>query len=83
MKKIPDSDIKLVENEYFLLVYVKHTTWQSYLYLNKRNNRLYNINNNDHASFKIQGDQLHINWDDWDDEIYIKKTLNNIYFYQK
>jgi hypothetical protein len=83
MKKIPDSDIKLVENEYFLLVYVKHKTWQSYLYLNKRNNRLYNINNNDHASFKIQGDQLHINWDDWDDEIYTKKTLNNIYFYQK
>jgi 6-phosphogluconolactonase (cycloisomerase 2 family) len=83
MKTIPDNDIQLVENEYFLLVYVKHKTWQSYLYLNKRNNRLYNINNNDHASFKIDNDQLHINWDDWDAEIYTKKTLNNIYFYKK
>lgn len=83
MKSIPDSQIQLVENEYFTLVYAKHRTWQSYLYLNKRNNRLYNINNNDHGSFKIDGDKLHINWDAWNEEIYTKKMLNKIYYYQK
>lgn len=83
MKTIADSDIKLVENEYFLLVYAKHKTWQSYLYLNKRNNRLYNINNNDHAAFKIDGNKLYIDWDDWDAETYTKQTLDNVYYYEK
>lgn len=83
MKNIPDSDIKLVENIHFLLVYAKHKTWQSYLYLNKRNNRLYNINNDDHGSFKINDNKLHINWDAWDEETYEKKQLNKIYYYQK
>lgn len=83
MKSIPDSDIQLVENEHFLLVYAKHKTWQSYLYLNKRNKRLYNINNNDHAAFKMSEDKLYIDWDDWDSETYTKKTLNNIYYYEK
>lgn len=67
-----------IENEYFCLIYFQTHKWKSYLYLNKRNNRLYHINNNDHGSYTIDGDKITIKWDDWGTEIF-EKDKDNIY----
>lgn len=76
-----DNKIQLVDDEFFTLVYLKHKAWASYIYLNKRNNRLYNIINNDHGSFLIKNNMLYIQWDLWPQEIFTKKTISDTIFY--
>lgn len=79
-KYLLDNQINtnIIENEFFSLIYVHSPKWKSYVYLNKRNQRLYNINNNDHGSFTIQNNKLTIKWDDWGTEIF-EKNKDNIY----
>jgi hypothetical protein len=72
---------KHIENEFFAICIFEHNYWSSYIYLNKRNNRMYNIFNDDHGSFKIQNDQIIITWDTWGDEIFYKKNIDGSYYY--
>lgn len=75
------NSITYIENDYFFLSMVKHKWWQSYHYFNKRNNRMYNINNDDHGAYLLSGNELKIMWDSWGEETFIKKSDNNtIYF---
>jgi hypothetical protein len=78
------SDKFCIKNKFFELVYFKNKFWESYIYLNKRNNRLYNINNDDHGTFKMMSDSIEINWDAWSTEKYVIKYQNhdkNQYYY--
>jgi hypothetical protein len=76
------------QNKYYIntsfatIVYCEHPHWSSYVFLNKRNNRIYNIQNNDHGVFNIENNRLKIKWDEWGDEIYdkINNKDNNIYY---
>lgn len=72
---------QLTENELFTLCMFEHHFWSSYVYLNKRNNRMYNIFNDDHGAFEIQDNTIKIKWDSWGDEIFYKKQLNNKAYY--
>jgi ribosomal protein S18 len=72
---------QLMENEFFTLCMFEHHFWSSYIYLNKRNNRMYNIFNDDHGAFEIQDNTIKIKWDSWGDEIFYKKQLNNKTYY--
>ena len=73
----------LIENDHATIAYCEHRRWKSYIYLNKRNNRVYNINNNDHGSFTIKFNELIIKWDDWGQEKYKKELISDtIYKYQ-
>lgn len=78
-----DKQCNLIENDHATIVYCEHRRWKSYIYLNKRNNRVYNINNNDHGSFRIKFNELIIRWDDWGEEKYKKELISDtIYKYQ-
>lgn len=72
----------LIDNEFFTVCIFEHNFWSSYIYLNKRNNRMYNIYNDDHGAFNIKDDNsIIINWDTWGEEIFYKKNIDNIYYY--
>lgn len=77
-----NDDIQYIDNSHATIVYCKHPQWQSYLYLNKRNNKMYNIKNNDHGSFTKEGDQLHIMWDVWGKEQFVIKESKGKPFYE-
>lgn len=73
---------KSIDNENFALCVFEHNYWSSFVYLNKRNNRMYNIDNDDHGAFEIKdNDTINITWDTWGDEIFYKKYDNDNYFY--
>lgn len=83
-KFLLNPEITLIENSHAAIVYCEHQYWTSYLYLNKRNNRIYNINNNDHGSYSIKLNKLNIIWDDWGAEEYTKEYISDsIYKYIK
>lgn len=71
-----------VENEYFILTMVEHHWWKSYVYLNKRNNRLYNIQNDDHGAYVMNDNTLQITWDNWGKEEFTKFDNNNITYFK-
>lgn len=71
----------VIDNEYVTIVWIKHKHWASYVYLNKRNQRVYNINNDDHGSFSINDNILTITWDAWGPEDFIKQNQKDSYFY--
>lgn len=72
----------ILEDEFFVLCMFEHNFWSSYVYLNKRNNRMYNILNDDHGAFEISENQILIKWDTWGDEIFYKKRIDDkTYFY--
>lgn len=83
-KFLLDKDnIQYIDNDYFCLAYADSPKWKSYLYLNKRNNRLYNITNDDHGSYTITNNKLIIKWDDWGTETFTKQHIRNqIYTYK-
>lgn len=60
----------------------KHPHWQSYVIINKRNNRVYNINNNDHGHYVIKDDIITIDWNAWSAENFRRITKNNIVYYE-
>lgn len=76
------TDIQYIDNEYFTLAMVEHEWWSSYVYFNKRNNRLYNIQNDDHGQYVINGDKLEIHWDNWGKEEFIKQQKNNVFYFK-
>lgn len=76
------SDIQYIDNEYFTLAMVVHEWWESYVYFNKRNHRLYNIKNDDHGQYSMDGDTLEIHWDNWGQEKFIKHQDNNLLYFK-
>lgn len=77
-----DSYYQSIDNENFALCIFDHNYWSSFVYLNKRNNRMYNIDNDDHGAFEIKdNDTINIKWDTWGDEIFYKKYAGNSYYY--
>jgi hypothetical protein len=78
-----DQNPTLLDNEFACVAYFNHPHWSSYIYLNKRNNKLYNINNDHHGSFYFQNNQIIISWDDLDHkEIFSKEYVaQKIYKY--
>lgn len=83
-KFLLDKDIvHYVDNEHFCLILAESPKWKSYLYLNKRNNRLYHINNDDHGSYTMTHNKLTIKWDDWGSETFAKHHIGNqVYIYK-
>jgi hypothetical protein len=76
-KFLLDKQYSTIENQHFIITIFEHSDWNSYVYLNKRNNRIYNINNNDHGSYTIKHNSLIIvDWDDWGKEKYLKKSMS-------
>lgn len=76
-KFLLDTDIYTVENNHAIITYAEHPNWNSYIYLNKRNNRIYNINNDDHGSYTIRDGSVIINWDHWGKEKYTKQYISS------
>lgn len=79
---IQKNIIRYIENDYFILSNIKHKWWESYCYFNKRNNRIYNIINDDHGAFIINNNELKIMWDNWGEEIFIKKQKENVSYFE-
>lgn len=75
--EIANTNINYVENDHFILGLFKHNWWSSYVYLNKRNNRLYHIDNDDHGAFIMDGNTLKVTWDNWGEEIFEKQKISN------
>lgn len=73
---------QFIDNEFFTICIFEHNFWSSFVYLNKRNNRMYNIYNDDHGAFSIKDeDSIIINWDTWGEEIFYKHYIDNKYYY--
>lgn len=81
--KNTEATHQLIENDFFVLCVFEHHYWSSFVYLNKRNHRMYNISNDDHGSFEIQdNNSIQISWDTWGGETFYKKyDGDNIYYY--
>jgi hypothetical protein len=79
----PEQNYQLIEHDFFTLCVFEHYFWSSFVYLNNRNHRMYNVVNDDHGAFEIQSDNtIKIKWDTWGDETFYKKYVNdNIYYY--
>lgn len=71
-----------IENDFFILSRVKHKWWESYCYFNKRNNRIYNINNDDHGAYSLNGNDISILWDKWGEEFFVKKKEDDTQYYE-
>lgn len=77
-----DKNYLSIDNDHFTICIFEHNYWTSYIYLNKRNNRMYHIDNDDHGAFEIIDDTIKIQWDDWGEEIFYRKNLkHNMFFY--
>lgn len=71
-----------IDTDNALICLFKHYHWSSYVYLNKLNNRVYNINNEDHGTYTIRGDSIVIDWESWGKETFYKIRQNNIIVYE-
>lgn len=81
-KNQPSENYKYIENDYFILSIIQHQWWQSYVYFNKRNHRIYNIQNDDHGAFTLENNQLKITWDNWGQEEFIKIQDNTSTYFK-
>jgi hypothetical protein len=73
---------KNIENDFCSICLFEHHYWQSFVILNKRNNRMYNIDNDDHGVFEYLDDgNIKIIWDEWGEEIFYKKYIDHNYYY--
>jgi hypothetical protein len=73
-----DHNPSLIDTEFATVVQFSHPHWTSYVYLNKRNNKLYNIQNDDHGVFYIQKNEIIITWENWDyKEVYSKEYIGH------
>lgn len=77
-----DNNYVYIENDYFLLSFIQHHWWDSYIYFNKRNNRLYNIKNDDHGAYVLSDNHLSITWDNWGKEDFIKVNKDKSTYFQ-
>lgn len=71
-----------IDNDNARICLFKHPRWRSYIYLNKKNNRAYNINNEDHGEFILTNDTVVIDWDHWGKETFVLSLDNNIITYE-
>lgn len=72
-----------IENDYCLVALFQHKSWESYIFLNKRNNRCYHINHDDHGTFQIIHDTISIFWEDYDKrETFTKHRNGNLVYRQ-
>lgn len=70
-----------IDNEHCLIAQFQHKSWESYIFFNKRNNRCYNINNDDHGTFTIKDDSITIFWEDYDArETFVKHKADGIIY---
>ena len=72
---------EFIESNHCVICRFQHKNWISLGYLNKRNNRFYLIDNDDHGSYRIEQDKIFIKWDHWPQEIFIKKYISNQEYY--
>lgn len=81
LKDNPDTvDYNGISTPYCDIVYFKHPHWQSFMILNKRNNRIYNIKNDDHGKYKIiPDDTIIVTWDKHNSEKFQKSKTDNSY----
>lgn len=74
------EDIVDIENEYCMINTFKHPNWTSILYFNKRNNRVYNIKNNDHGRYRLlNNNTIEIIWDSYAPETFTKSTEDDCF----
>jgi hypothetical protein len=72
----------MMEDDFFALCMFEHNFWSSYIYMNKRNHRMYNILNDDHGAFEIQDDKnIKIKWDTWGDEMFYRRNMDGTTYY--
>jgi hypothetical protein len=77
-----DAPYAYLEDDNFTVCIFEHNFWSSYVYLNKRNNRMYNIFNDDHGAFEIlNNEDMTITWDTWGEEKFYKKYHENGNYY--
>lgn len=76
------KNLQYIDIDSALICFFKHHHWSSYVYLNKRNNRAYNINNEDHGTYIMRGDVVVIDWESWGKETFYKTKQNNIIVYE-
>lgn len=76
-----DQKYKLIDDDFFTLCVFEHHFWSSFVYLNKRNHRMYNVFNDDHGGFEIQENSIKIQWDTWGEEIFYKKNIDDETYY--
>ena len=78
-----DHNSSLIDLEFATMAQFDHTHWSSYVYINKRNNKLYNINNDHHGSFYIENNQMIVSWESCEHkEMYRKEYITGkIYKY--
>lgn len=75
---INDIDTKGIATDYCDILYFTHHHWSSYIIINKRNNRVYNIKNDDHGRYRMNNDIISITWDNYGTEKF-KRSNQNIY----
>lgn len=84
--EVPDisgDQLTYIDNEYCAIYQFVHHFWSSYIYLNKRNNRLYHIDNDDHGEFnKINQKQVVVKWDDWGEETFELINSGEVPYYK-
>lgn len=72
-----------IDNEHCIISQFHHKLWQSYIFLNKRNNRCYHINNDDHGSFTMTNDTITIVWENYNTkEVFIKNKEDGVIYKQ-
>ena len=72
---------EFIESNHCVICRFQHKNWISLGYLNKRNNRFYLIDNDDHGSYRIEQDKIFIKWDHWPQETFIKKHISDKEYY--
>lgn len=69
--QVQTNKIYHIDNKYCGIYWFNHPKWQSYIYLNKRNNRVYHINNDDHGKYEhLDNNKIKIIWDKYPEEIF-------------
>jgi hypothetical protein len=76
------TDKQYIDIDNALICLFKHPYWISYLYVNKTNNKVYNIENDDYGTFVLDKDTITIEWEKWGTECFYKVADNNLIYYE-
>jgi hypothetical protein len=71
-----------VETDIFILAFFHHFCWESYVLLNKKNNIVYNISNDDFGIYNILDNKINIKWEKYNkqENFSFKNNTNNTYY---
>lgn len=75
-----DDDKYYIDTNSFGIAFFEHYGWQSYCFMDKRNHKLFNIENNHYGKFSIDQTVISIKWENYGFEKF-KLSTNNIYKY--